>query len=84
MHYLADGAEVKLGMRVVDYDRKHGVIVDDSEEMYPRNTEALLEDHSGGLKTCEAWFRVARDDGSTTSMDCSRMIAEGGKLDRDG
>lgn len=90
-HRLADGTEVVLGMRVKDYDCKYGVIEDS-----PRNVQALDNEHqmrtSGGIipitpdkdssHTCEAWFTVRCDDGGTSTMDCSRMIAEGGRFDR--
>jgi hypothetical protein len=95
-HVLADGTPLTLGMRVVDYDRKHGVIVDDRDARFPRNAVALDVPHqhrtSSGVQpippgreaayTCEAWFDVLCDDGSTSWMDCSRMVAEGGRLDR--
>lgn len=92
-HRLADGRPVELGMRVVDYDRKHGLI-EDSE----RNRAELAKPHSTrvGAKhgtqpitpemdaayTCESWFDVVRDEGGKSYMDCSRMVAEGGRLDR--
>lgn len=80
-----------LGMRVVDYDRNRGFIEDS-----PRNQGELAKTHecrtSSGVtpivpgedhfKTCEAWFDVVRDIGGRSYMDCSRMITEGGKLDR--
>jgi hypothetical protein len=44
-HVLADGTPLTLGMRVVDYDRKHGVIVDDRDARFPRNAVALDVPH---------------------------------------
>lgn len=77
-HTLADGTEVTLGMRIKDYDCKYGVIVD-----LDTNRTALEEEHVPGERsTCNAWFRVQRDDGTCSTMDCSRMIAEGGRYDR--
>lgn len=95
-HRLADGTPVRLGMRVVDYDRQHGVIIDDSDARFPRNAVEIkkrhehrttsgitpIEPRQDGSHTCEAWFDVLRDSGGKSSMDCSRMIAEGGRLDR--
>jgi hypothetical protein len=76
-HRLADGTIVELGLRVVDYDRNRGFIEDSD-----RNREALAEDHRDGGATCEAWFDVIRDIGGKSYMDCSRMIAEGGRYDK--
>jgi alcohol dehydrogenase YqhD (iron-dependent ADH family) len=90
-HRLADGSDVTLGKRVVDYDRNRGVIEDS-----PRNVRQLEKAHehrtsngiepippgSEGRLTCEAWFDVVLDEGGTSYMDCSRMIAEGGRLDK--
>jgi hypothetical protein len=77
-HYLADGTEVKLGMRVKDYDAKYGTI-----PYQARNVEELTKVHvHGERETCNAWFHVLRDDNTWSTMDCSRMIAEGGKYDR--
>lgn len=88
-HVLADGTELKLGMRVKDYDAKYGEIIGPDtvttqyEHFAGRNREQLeLEHVPGERSTCNAWFYVMRDDGSFTSMDCSRMIAEGGRWDR--
>lgn len=90
--YLLDGnMEVELCTR-----HAYGIIIDDSMITYPRNANELLtKGHhhrtSDGVVpippgptnlTCEAWFDVKRDDGTVRSFDCSRMIAEGGRLDR--
>jgi hypothetical protein len=89
-HRLADGTPVVLGMRVRDYDRRYGVIEDSPaneaelklEHMTLSSGEAkMISTDMDGFYTCEAWFYVRRDDGTKSSMDCSRMIAEGGRLD---
>jgi hypothetical protein len=77
-HVLADGSPVVLGMRVKDYDAKYGVILDNQ-----RNERELDRSHVPGERsTCTAWFQVLRDDGTQSSMDCSRMIAQGGRWDQ--
>lgn len=57
-----DGVEIVVGLRVVDYDMKRGVVskVDDSERIFPD----------------VPWHTVKRDDGTTKKFDGSRLYSE--------
>ena len=59
-----DGVEIEVGLRVVDYDRKHGVV----EEIGTTNL--------GTLDAPTYWHDVLRDDGTRSTMDGSRLYSE--------
>lgn len=97
-HTLGDGVPLVLGMAVKDYDARYGRIATVEDDPYKgaRNEAELAKPHvttrSGVTKdipvgedhlyTCDSWFHVVREDGTSTSMDCSRMVMRDGRYDR--
>lgn len=97
-HVIADGTPLVLGLAVKDYDAQYGRIATIEDDPYKgaRNEAELAKPHqttrSGvttdipanedHLYTCDSWFDIIREDGKWTTMDCSRMVAKGGRYDR--
>ena len=63
-----DGVKVELGLRVVDYDRKHGEVIAEYDGSCGVNY--------GTDERPDHWFRVRRDDGTENSFNAERLYSE--------
>ena len=61
-HRIVSGQPPVVGLRVIDYDRDPGVIV-----------EVSTKGDCGWY--CNAWHTVAKDKGGRTIMNCERLVA---------
>lgn len=79
----ADGVVITLGMKVIDYDRRPGVVIADRSssaynccggECQPREGDLSLQ---GCDKFChhDHWFEVRNADGGTKDFNGDRMQA---------
>ncbi|MEV8601857.1 hypothetical protein AB0465_18485 [Streptomyces griseoviridis] len=64
-----DGVEITPGLRVLDYDRKWGVVD-------PAQFERGGDLDPGG-KHFNGWYDIKRDDGSTSLMNGERLTTRG-------
>lgn len=63
----SNGITIVLGLRVKDYDWKIGRVVGD----YDTTTHEIRGDQCPG----DHWFKIEREDGSTSMMNGTRLLA---------
>lgn len=63
VHRIVSGQAPVVGLRVLDYDRDPGVIIE-------------VSTREGCGWYCNAWHTVRKDRGGTTIMNCERLVAE--------
>lgn len=61
--YTVDNVPIQRGLRVVNYDRKHGVVIENGENY-------------GTPEEPTWWYRVRADDGTEGSFDGTRLYSE--------
>ncbi|WP_424863042.1 hypothetical protein [Streptomyces sp. MMS24-I29] len=66
--HTVDGAEIVPGMRVLDYDRKWGIV---DPTQFTRGG-----DFDPGGKHFDGWYDIVRDDGSTSRMNSTRLTTQ--------
>ncbi|MGW3274938.1 hypothetical protein ACWDFH_26210 [Streptomyces kronopolitis] len=63
--HTVDGAKIEPGIRVLDYDRKWGIV---DPNQFTRGG-----DFDPGGQYFDGWYDIVRDDGSTSRMNGTRM-----------
>lgn len=63
-----DGAKIESGMRVLDYDRKWGIV---DPAQFTRGGSC-----DPGGEYFDGWYEILRDDGSTSRMNGTRMTTK--------